>query len=71
MCWAGKFLLLFQGTGGGVGGPLKGGPTDPWEVGYILIIHMNSQLLCFSRYKINFTDLECYSVTLLKQRDPL
>ena len=31
---------MHGGTGGGVAGPVKGGPTDPWEVGYILKIRM-------------------------------
>ena len=42
---------MHGGTGGGVGGPVKGGPTDPWEVGYMLIIHMNTQLfVCCSQF---------------------
>ena len=28
---------MHGGTGGGVGGPIKGGPTDPWEVRIIKV----------------------------------
>ena len=38
---------MHGGAGGGVGGPLKGGPTDPWEVLYRQNVRFTLNL-CFS-----------------------
>ena len=41
---------MHGGAGGGVGGPVKGGPTDPWEVGTLDPVVKNLIFSLFLRY---------------------
>ena len=37
---------MHGGAGGGVGGPIKGGPTDPWEVTIMNICQQQEAVDC-------------------------